>query len=122
MAIRKIAFSATLVGANGAAVGSATVLVNGRIVGVYLAVGDLPNTTDVTIKGIAPDQTILTITDLAASAWYYPRSGVHGATGAALTYDGTRTVNEAIPVDGYVTISGAQGNAVVMAGFLLVED
>lgn len=121
--IRKVPLTPTLAGSNGSATGSATTTGphNGRLAGVYVAPGDQPNTLDVTIKVKGPDQTLLTLTNVSAAAWYYPTVQIAGPTGTALTYNGTQTVNVPAPFEGYIEVSGAQGNAGTFTVYLLIE-
>lgn len=114
--IRTYEATATVAGADGSAAGTGytTEIMNGRIVGVYVDYTTQPATCDVTIttKGdTAPAKTILTLTDANTDGWFYPRTQVQGPTGSGLTYDGTRTINEALPVDDYGKVVVAQGNA-----------
>ncbi|MCK6578111.1 MAG: hypothetical protein L6Q98_08420 [Anaerolineae bacterium] len=122
--IRKILVTPTLAGSNGSASGSKSTDAphNGRLVGVHVAPGDQPNTLDVTIKALLPDQTLLTLTNVSAAAWYYPTVQVSGPTGAALTYNGTQTVNAPAPLEGYINVAGAQGNAGTFDVYLLIES
>lgn len=122
--IRKIKVTVTLAGSAGAASGNGnfSTPLNGRVLAVYIDPGSQPSTLDVTIKATAPDMTILTATDVAAAAWYYPRTQVQGPTGTGLTYDGTRTVNEALPVDGEINVAGAQGDAGTFDVYLMLLE
>jgi hypothetical protein len=106
----------TTTGSAGSATGNEDTeyAVNGKLYAVYLDYhASAPGaTTDVTITQTeAPSQTLLTVTDNATDGWYFPREAVCGNTGTGLTYDGTRTVNEAPPVVGYLTVAVAQSNA-----------
>lgn len=122
--IRKEKVTPTLAGSNGAATGnlSTTGPHNGRLVGVYVNPGDQPNTLDVVVKVLLPDQTLLTLTDVSAAAWVYPTVQVAGPTGAALTLDGTRTMNVPAPFEGYINVAGAGGNAGTFDVYLLIES
>lgn len=112
---------------SGAAAGSAgsatanatsTNVILGRVLAVYVKYNDSPPaaTTDVTIAtaggtGSAPANTILTITNAATNAWFYPRHTVHDEAAAAITYDGTREVHEAPPIHDTVKVTIAGANA-----------
>lgn len=71
---------------------------DGRILGVYFSVGTLATTADVIMTCEATAEAIVTITDLAASATYYPRVQVHDETGTGATLDGTRKMREPVTV------------------------
>ena len=112
--------SGAAVGADGVATANAdsTVVVSGRVVAMYVKYNHAPpaGTTDVVIKTkgtspAPPANTLLTLTNAATSGWFYPRQQVHDAAGAGLTYDATRTVNEAVPVHDLINVSIAQANA-----------
>jgi len=119
--------SGAAVGGNGAATANATSnqVVTGRVLGVYVRYNDSPPaaTTDVTIAtagGTAPAQTILTLTDTAASKWLYPRITPQGTTGADLA---ALTVLEPIPVHDKIKVTIAQANAADNVDvWLLVEN
>ena len=95
---------------------TSTVRLRGKVKAVYVKYNDsCPATTDVTIATLgtspsAPAQNILVITSANTSGWYYPRTQVHGPTGAALTYDGTRTVNESLTIDDRVKVTVAEAD------------
>lgn len=113
-------------GSDGSATGSATVgPVNGKVLGIYLDFhADQAATTDTTVATVhAPISTILTITDSKTDAWYYPRHQVHGATGTALTLDGTRLMVEPLVVRDYIKVSWAQANADdAVRAYIVVEE
>lgn len=113
------------------AAGSATVAqdspapINGELVGIYMDYASQPSSTDVVFatKG-APVKTLLTLTNVNADGWYYPRAQVHDTAGAALTLDGTRANVARIPLDDYVTMTVSQGDPVAngVTAYLLVDD
>ncbi len=99
--------------------GSGDLTVNGEaaIFGLLYAIewvkGTFDNGVDATFtvqstpSGVA--YTILTLTDANANAIYYPRKGVHSDVGAALTYDGTRAINDLPLLIGKPRMVVAQG-------------
>jgi len=74
--------------------------VHGRVLSVQYVKDDYTNGVDFVVTGEDTGTAIYTGTDVNASTTIYPRAGVHGLTGTALTYDGTYTVNEAIGIAG----------------------
>lgn len=94
--------------------------VSGEICGIYMSVGTLAATADVTItqddgQGSLP---VLTITNLAASDWYAPGINQHDyATGTATTY-----THVEMPAVGYITVSVAQGGASKVGTAYIVVD
>ena len=56
--------------------------------------------------------TVFRAGTLTAPWQYAPRQPVHTNAGVAVTYDGTRAVNDKIPVDGYLTMTVTQGGSV----------
>ena len=107
-----------------------TTIVSGVIYGIYIKYNGSPpaGTTDVVISTTGtspapPSNTILTITDSATAAWYYPRHVVHDETGTAITYDGTRDVHQAVPIHDTVNVKIDQANdADSIDVWLLLED
>ena len=59
----------------------------------------------------SPDETLLGITGMNASATYYPRVPLHSTTGGAITYDGTNPA-----VDTVSASAGDKINIVVSSG------
>jgi len=111
--LRKYQVTATASGGAGSSTGDATSneTVIGRLLAVHLDFSvSGAATTDTIITTITPDHTILTITDSATDAWYYPRHQVHTEAGAGVTYDGSNEVYDAIPVHGRVKVAMAQAN------------
>lgn len=122
--VRKISIEVTLAGAAGSATGSANSarVLSGKVLAVHVDVGSQPNTFDVTVKATDPDLTILSDSDVSASAWYYPRAEAQDTGGAALVFAGTDPVPVEIPVDGYITVTGAQGDAGTFTVTLLIDE
>ena len=121
--------SVTTTGAAGSATGDATTVqpVTGKLHAIYLDYdGSAPGaTTDVTVsQAESPSATLLTVTDNATDGWYFPRQQVCNAAATALTYDGTRTVNEPFPVDGEITVAVAQSDALTdcVIAYLYIEE
>lgn len=92
--------------------------VDGKIHAVYIGLTTEPSTIDITVKtkgnGSMPSQAILTLTNLAASGWYYPRTPTHAiADGSALLYAAAGTPQTAlIAVQDIITLVSAQGDPV----------
>ena len=86
---RDIKLSVTTDASGDGSTTSAESPVSGRLVGVEYALGTFAAGVDVTISitrtPSGTDQTLLTLTNANASAWYYPQVAVHGNTGTALT-------------------------------------
>jgi hypothetical protein len=93
--------------------GAATVYsdpLSGLIAGLYVENGDLDAGSDITITDEASGAAILTITNLAADAWYVPTVGVVDAAGAARLYAvGGTAIPALIPIDGRLKFVVAQG-------------
>ena len=104
----------TASGTNGSATGSDTTneTITGKVMGIYIDYGaGQATTTDVVIAtASAPVVTILTVTNSATDAWYYPRTQVHGSAGSGLTYDGTRVVIEPMAINDRVSVSVTGAN------------
>ncbi len=102
----------TTTGANGSAAGTGdSPVIDGRVLAVHIDFTSEPNTTDITLATLeAPAQTILTVTSSNTDGWRYPRTAVQDATGAAVTYDGTRPIYEPLAVVGVVRATVAQGD------------
>lgn len=87
--------------------------ITGGLYAVEWVVGTMDATVDVTLSvqgGPAGAKTVLTLTNAAASARYYPRDVMHDATGTALT--GTSGGDRTLPViDGKPRVVIAQGGA-----------
>lgn len=127
MAIRTEKIEVTTTGSAGSASGNATSRkpINGELIGFYVDYhASTPATADVTITlPDAPTATLLTITNSATDAWYFPRYLVHSEAAAALTgtAGGDRTKH---PIDGYIKVALAQGDALTNAVvvYVLYED
>lgn len=95
---------------------SSTALVKGLIRAVYVKYNDSPPaTTDVVIKTVGtspapPTNTLLTLTNAAASGWFYPRQQVHDSAGAGVSYNGTHEIYEPVAVYDYINVAIAQAN------------
>jgi hypothetical protein len=126
--MRSIKISVTTTGGAGVSAGNATSqdVITGKLHAVYLNyAATAPGTTDVTISmPEAPEQTLLTVSNNATDGWYLPRQAVCDTAGAGLTYDGTRTVNEPLPVDGRIKLTVAQSNDLTdcVTAYLYIED
>lgn len=111
--IKRYQIVVTPKGSAGAATANttSTAPINGvlRGVNVTFAASSHANTDTTIATTTAPVTTILTLTDVNTSAWYYPRHQVHGSTGTALTMDGTRTLVEPLLIDDYVKVTVAEG-------------
>lgn len=113
----------TASGVDGSASGNKTsgARLRGKLIGFYIDVGSQPNTTDVTITlPTAPTATLLTVTNIAASGWYFPRYILHSEAAAALTgtSGGDRGQH---PIMDYVKVAVAQGNAGDLTVWVFVE-
>ena len=72
--------------------------------------------------GSGVDQTLLTLANplIDADAWYYPRVQEHSQAGAALTFDGTRTKNDSMPViNGTLQLAITSGGATKVGGCIV---
>ena len=111
MAIQRITITATgATGGAGVATATATSLrpIGGLIRAVHLAYLDSPpaGTTDVTVAGLtAPAVAILTVTNAATNAWFYPMNQADNTVGADITGMGTH-----IAIEDYITVTIAQAN------------
>ncbi len=117
----------TCVGEDGAAAGSVTSSrpIAGRLLAVHAdySAGQAATTDLVIATTHAPVVTLLTLTDNKTDGWYYPRQQVCGATGTALTLDGTRIMVEPVPICDYVSATVAQGDGTeTVAVTLIVEE
>jgi len=85
--------------------------VRGRVLGVYVKFnGAPPGTAVTTIKTVgtapnAPSFTLLTLTSVNTSGWYFPRVQVHGVNGAALA-----AAYDMIPVFDKLNVALASSN------------
>ena len=96
------------------AAGAATVYslpFSGVVAGIYFEIGTLTSgAVDITITAGEENAPILALTNLSASAWYYPKVGTCSVTGVAALYAaGGAAVLGHIPVDGQFKIVVADG-------------
>lgn len=122
--IRTEKVSVTVAGADGSAAGTANSagIVNGKLVAVYIDFITQPATADTTLATVnAPAKTLLTVTDSATDGWYYPRYIIHSEAAAALTgtSGGDRSMH---PINDYVKVTVAQGNAGTVDVWFLYEQ
>lgn len=122
--IQQLQVTVPVAGSSGSATGEAVTSrpVSGRLIAVHLDYVSQPATADVTLSTVsAPVQTILTLTDANTDGWFYPRVGVVGPTGAALTYDSSEPVAEPAVVNDYLKVAVAGGNAGSVVATLYIE-
>jgi hypothetical protein len=107
--MNKIILSVTTNGSGDGTTTSRALGEPGFLYAVHYTRGTLSNsTTDLTLSTVNSSgaATLLTLTDVTASGWYYPRVDVCGATGTALSF------NDQLPVlDGALRAVVAQGGA-----------
>lgn len=112
MKIREVSLQGTTASGGGLTL-NASEIVFGKLYAVQWIDGDLANGVDAVISCQDTDssvaQTLLTLTDANDDKWYYPRNIVHGPTGADLTYDGTRTINDKALCNGKLRLAIADG-------------
>jgi hypothetical protein len=115
--IRTQQVTVTTTGSAGSASGNANSgLMSGKLVAIHLDFTSQPATTDVTVATAhAPIRTLISVSNTNADGWFYPRVAVQDTSGAAITFDGTHGIYEAIPVNDYITVSVAQGDPNVAA-------
>lgn len=100
----------TPVGGAGAATANAdTVAFDGEIEAIYADYTTQPATTDVTITDKLSGAPVLTLTNVNADGWYFPRKFGVDSAGAALTGNVTP---ERYTVSGGVNVLLAQGDAI----------
>lgn len=116
--IHSYKISVTVAGSAGSATGTGTSTrpVNGRLLAVYIGYTSQPATADVTITSTAPTQSLLTRSNSGTDGWFYPRALLQDTAAANLT-----AVYDAMPIDAYVSVSVAQGDAGSVDVTLLVE-
>lgn len=95
--------------------------VDGEVCGVYVEIGTLAATVDLTItqndgQGQLP---VFYVANVTASQWYAPAiNDCDYATGIATSY-----THEEVPVSGYITVSCVQGGASKTGSvYIFVED
>lgn len=117
--IRQVQISVDVSGASGSATGSGVSAypLNGKIMAVHLDYTTQPATCDVTVVAGVPSQTVLVVSNANTDAWFYPRVQTDTDGGAAISggYD-------VAVVDGYVTVSVAQGDAGAVVATILLEE
>lgn len=98
------------------AAGTATIYsraLSGLLRGLYFELGTLDAGTDVTITVEETGAAVLTITNLAAAAWYAIAIPTYTTAGVAALYAaGGTAVNSPLPIDGRLKIVIAQGGNV----------
>ena len=104
------------------------IVLQGELLAIYLTYNGSPpaGTTDVIIStaGTAPapaSVTLLTVTNAATDAAFYPRIPAQDATGTDVTYDGTNEIYIPFPIFDLVNvkIQGANNDDSVDAHFLV---
>lgn len=91
--------------------------VAGKVLAVYLRYNGSPpaGTTDVTVATAGTDipgaQTILSITNAATDAWFYPREPVEDSAGNDVTFDGTNEIYAPYAIHDKVNVKIAQANS-----------
>ncbi len=123
MAIYTEIITVTTAGVAGSASGNNTSRkpINGKLVAFYVDYVSQPATCDVTITTPnAPIKTLLTITDTNTDGWFYPRYIIHSEAAVALTgtAGGDRSMH---PLDDYVKVAVAQGDAGSVIVYVLYE-
>ena len=117
-------------GGSGVATANAnsTIVLQGELLAIYLTYNDSPPaaTTDVIIstQGTSPapaSVTLLTITNAATDAAFYPRIPAQDATGTNVTYDNSNEIYIPFPIFDLVNvkIQGANNDDSVDAVFLV---
>lgn len=95
--------------------------VTGRVLGIVYTKTDFADGSTMTVTGETTGVAIWAETGVNATATRYPRAQVCGATGTALTYDGTRIVAEPVPLAGErVKIVIASGGATKTGTFSIL--
>lgn len=109
---------------NGSQVGSgSTPIINGRVLAIHYVKGDYANGVDIDIDTSVLSTVLYSADDVNASVSVYPRVQVTNTGGTGLTYDGTRTVNEPIPVaNETVDIAVAQAGASKTGTFHVIVE
>jgi hypothetical protein len=98
----------------------------GRLTGVVVSIpnsGGIANTANFAITAEATAEPVVTLTNVATSAPYYPRVQVHDNVGAGKTYDGTRKVAEPVSLanDRVKIVLTGGGNTKSVIVMLIVE-
>ncbi len=122
--------SGVAVGGDGVATANedSTIVLQGELLAIYLTYNDSPpsGTTDVIIstQGTAPAPasiTLLTITNAATNAAFYPRTPAQDATGSDVIYSAGNEIHVPFPIFDLVNvkIQGANADDSVDAVFLV---
>lgn len=98
----------------------------GRLTGVVVSIpgsSGIANTANFAITAENTAEPIVTLTNVAASAPYYPRAQVHDIAGAGLTYDATHKVAEPVRLaaDRVKIVLTGGGNTKQVIVMLIVE-
>lgn len=96
--------------------GSCTALspvLSGRVLAVIYTKNNFTDGANLTVTANVTGEPIVTLTAPNATAIRYPRVGVHDATGAAATLDGTHAMREPVALanDQVKVVVAAGGNA-----------
>jgi hypothetical protein len=95
--------------------------VAGRVLAVIYTKNNFDNGVDITVSTNTTLQTIVTLTDINASAVKYPRVPVHDEAGVAATLDGTRAMREPVTAAGEeIKIVVAQGGNAKLGSITLI--
>lgn len=119
MSTRTVKAVTTLTGTAGSASGTgvSSVPASGNIKAIKIERTGQPGTLDVTLATKnAPTKTFLTITNIAADTWYYPREDCQNLTGGVSAGN-----HDTIPIDDYFGVTCAQGDAGPVTVYVLVE-
>lgn len=86
---------------------------NGQVLRIDYTKTDFDDGSTMTITAETSGVAVWAQTGVNASATVYPRAQVHSAAGVGLTYDGTRTVCEPVPIhdERLKLVVSAGGNA-----------
>lgn len=111
MAIQQVQISVTASGSAGAATGTATQKLTGKILSVHVNYATAaPAGTDVQLEQVSPAKVFLDIDDNNTDGWYNPRVYAQDTAGADLTFDGTNEIPILIDVYDQVKATVAQAN------------
>jgi hypothetical protein len=91
---------------------SSTVVLKGRVQGIYIKYNGSPpaGTTDATVKTVgtspySPTYNLVSVANAATDGWFYPRVQVHDTSGSAIAAEYTPLL-----VHDYVNVAIAQAN------------
>lgn len=117
MSVRSQEIEVTVAGSAGSATGSANgqAPLCGMLKAIYVDYTAQPATCDVTIT--SNGQAVLTLTNANTDGWFYPRTQIDDVAGAAISaqYD-------SIPIDDYISVAVAQGDAGSVTVKVLIES